>query len=170
AAGKFGEVARDGGIERDPALVEQDHYCGGRSDHLGKGGQIIYGGSRAYFWTRFVPGESAEAALEDGLALSPDDYGCTAVSTCFDPSFDYAVNGFEPFGGHADRGWGGYWQANATGRIGGGWDGGDRAGSSGEGKKKSSSQHQKDLQHEDRQVRTERGEAQFVIFDDSGNP
>jgi len=114
--------------------------------------------------------ESAEAALEHGLALSPDDYGCTGVSTCFDPSFDYAINGFEPFGGHPDRGWGGYWQANATGRIGGGRHGGDRAGSSGEGKKKSSSQHQKDLQHEDRRVRTEREEAQFVIFDDSGNP
>ena len=73
AAGELGHVLRDGVVEVDLALVEQDHDRGRGADDLGQRREIVdraIGGDRR---ARLFPAEPAEALLPDGGAATSDD-------------------------------------------------------------------------------------------------
>jgi hypothetical protein len=100
--GELGQVALDGGLEVELALVVEDHRGGGGGDDLREGGEVVDALFRDDGGAGGGPTEPAVALLPDGVPLSPDHDGCPGVGAGGDAAADDPVNGGEAIRGHAD--------------------------------------------------------------------
>src|SRR5690242_5500483 len=92
AARKFRDVLRDGVVEVNLALVEQNHEGGSRADDLGERCEIVDALGLADDGAFIRPVEATEAALPDSGALAPDDDGGTGIAARLDATHNDMVN------------------------------------------------------------------------------